>query len=163
MARRVDWARIRSMATLTSAKPQRGCILVVEDRDDVRQGLAQLLEFNGFLVEEARDGSTALGHLEREGGEIALVVLDLTLPGALGGHDVRGRMLANPIHADIPTIIVTASDIDAPGRAGLCPTAWLEKPFRFDQLLDLVKRFVVPEATQFAPAADSSDGFGLKA
>jgi DNA-binding response OmpR family regulator len=139
------------MATLTSVAARRGPILLVEDRDDVRQGLAQLLEFNGFLVEEARDGRAALAHLDRSDAAIALMVLDLLLPGDVSGGDIRGRMLADPFHADIPTIIVTASEIDAPGRAGLCPTAWLEKPFRFDQLLDLVKRFVVPETSSLAP------------
>jgi DNA-binding response OmpR family regulator len=142
------------MATLTSVTPRRGCILLVEDRDDVRQGLAQLLEFSGFLVEEARDGDAALAHLESEGADIVLLVLDLTLPGAVSGRDIRGRMLANPIYAEIPTIIVTATDVDAPGRAGLCPSAWLEKPFRFDQLLDHVRRFVVPEGTPLAPPSD---------
>lgn len=140
------------MSTLTSASPRRGAILIVEDRDDVRQGLAQLLEFNGFLVEEARDGEAALAHLERHDGSIALLVLDLVLPGAVSGRDIRGRMLKDPASAEIPTIIVTASDVDAPGRAGLCPNAWLEKPFRFDQLLDLVKRFVVPEVPTVASA-----------
>jgi two-component system copper resistance phosphate regulon response regulator CusR len=139
------------MATLTSVAARRGAILLVEDRDDVRQGLAQLLEFNGFLVEEARDGRAALAHLDRGHADIALIVLDLVLPGDVSGGDIRGRMLADPFHADIPTIIVTASEIDAPGRAGLCPTAWLEKPFRFDQLFELVKRFVVPEASSLTP------------
>ena len=142
------------MAILTTAVPKRGSILLVEDRDDVRQGLAQLLEFNGFLVEEAPDGKTALIHLERVGNGIALLVLDLTLPGNISGRDIRGRMLANPSCADIPTIIVTASEIDAPGRAGLCPSAWLEKPFRFEQLLDLVKRFVIPESAPVMPPCD---------
>jgi len=151
------------MSTLSSVTARRGCILLVEDRDDVRQGLAQLLEFSGFLVEEARDGDAALAHLESEGTDIALVVLDLTLPGSVSGRDIRGRMLANPIYAEIPAIIVTASDIDAPGRAGLCPSAWLEKPFRFDELLDLVKRFVVSEATPLMPPNDPSQGLGLKA
>jgi DNA-binding response OmpR family regulator len=145
------------MATFNTASPKRGCILLVEDRDDVRQGLAQLLEFNGFLVEEARDGQTALAHLEREDNGIALLVLDLLLPGTVSGRDIRGRMLANPACADIPTIIVTASEIDPPGRAGLCPSAWLEKPFRFDQLLDVVKHFVLPESLPLIPPCDSSD------
>lgn len=134
------------MATLTSVSARRGAILLVEDRDDVRQGLAQLLEFNGFLVEEARDGRSALDHLGRGDGSIALMVLDLMLPGGVSGRDIRGTMLADPSSADIPTVIVTASEIDAPGRAGLCPAAWLDKPFRFDQLLEIIKRFVVPEA-----------------
>ena len=143
------------MATLTSYTPRRGCILLVEDRDDVRGGLAQLLEFNGFLVEEARDGDSALAYLEREEAGIALLVLDLNLPGTISGRDIRGRMLTNPSTEDLPTIIVTASEIDPPGRAGLCPTAWLEKPFRFEQLLDLVKRFVVPEAPNRMAVDDS--------
>jgi DNA-binding response OmpR family regulator len=143
------------MGTLGTASPKRGSILLVEDRDDVRQGLAQLLEFNGFLVEEARDGRAALAHLDREEHGIALLVLDLVLPGTLSGRDIRGRMLANPTCADIPTIIVTASEIDAPGRAGLCPCAWLEKPFRFDELLDLVKRFVLPESASLMPPCDT--------
>ena len=142
------------MATLTSVSPKRGSILLVEDRDDVRQGLAQLLEFNGFLVDEARDGPTALVRLEREDHGIALLVLDLTLPGTMSGRDIRGRMLANPACADVPTIIVMASEIDPPGRAGLCPSAWLEKPFRFEQLLDLVRRFVLPESAPTMPPCD---------
>ena len=140
------------MGTLNSASARRGAILLVEDRDDVRQGLAQLLEFNGFLVEEARDGRAALAHLERGDAGIALAVLDLMLPGNVSGRDIRGRMLADPVCAEIPTIIVTASEIDPPGRAGLCPSAWLDKPFRFDQLLVLVKRFVVPEGSSLLPA-----------
>lgn len=142
----MDLLRTSRMATLTSVSARRGAILLIEDRDDVRQGLAQLLEFNGYLVEEARDGHSALERLSAGDDGIALIVLDLMLPGGLSGRDVRGRMLADPAYADLPTIIVTASDIDPPGRAGLCPTAWLEKPFRFDQLLELVKRFVIPEA-----------------
>ena len=151
------------MATFTTASPKRGCILLVEDRDDVRQGLAQLLEFNGYLVEEARDGDAALGFLERQSHGIALLVLDLTLPGGVSGRDIRGRMLANPHCADIPTIITTASEIDAPGRAGLCPSAWLEKPFRFDQLFDLVKRFVLPEALPLMPPCDTPSGVRIDA
>ena len=143
------------MTRSTHAMPRRGAILVIEDRDDVRQGLAQLLEFNGFLVEEARTGDAALERLGSRDGGIALVVLDLVLPGDVSGRDIRARMLGDPAQADLPTVIVTASDVDAPGRAGLCPTAWLEKPFRFDDLLDLVKRFVVPEARTLTGASEN--------
>jgi DNA-binding response OmpR family regulator len=139
------------MSSLVSSTPRRGAILVVEDRADVRSGLAQLLEFHGFLVAEAPDGQAALAQLQRGDEGIALILLDLMLPGQLSGRDIRGRMLAEPTQADIPTIIVTASDVDGPGRACLCPTAWLEKPFRFDELLGLVKRYVVPEASAYAP------------
>lgn len=127
--------------------PRRGAILVVEDRDDVRQGLAQLLELHGFLVADARDGEDALQQLTSDPEGFALVLLDLTLPGAVSGRDVRMRQLADPTLAALPTIVVTASDVNHADRVGLRPDAWLDKPFRFDDLLTLVKRYVVSEGS----------------
>jgi DNA-binding response OmpR family regulator len=144
------------MGSLPTPSPRRGSILLVEDRDDVRQGLAQLLDFNGYLVEEARDGMSALSYLERDGASVALMVLDLVLPGRISGRDVRGRMLVDPVCAEIPTVIVTAAEIDPSGRAGLRPAAWLEKPFRFDQLHEVVRRFVVPESMPFLMSSDGA-------
>ena len=155
MARPVDLG-LEHMGSVAVPSPRRGSILLVEDRDDVRQGLAQLLDFNGYLVEEARDATTALSYLERDGASVALIVLDLVLPGELSGRDVRRRMLADPVCADIPTVIVTATEIDPSERAGLHPAAWLEKPFRFDQLHEVVKRFVVPESMPFLMPGDGA-------
>jgi two-component system phosphate regulon response regulator PhoB len=125
--------------------PRRGAILVIEDRTDVRQGLTQLLELHGFLVLDAPDGERAVEQLTNEPDGIALVMLDLMLPGRISGHDVRSRQLADEHTATIPTIVVSACEPDLRGRAQLRPDAWLEKPFRFDELLEIVKRFVVPE------------------
>jgi DNA-binding response OmpR family regulator len=124
--------------------PRRGAILVVEDRDDVRQGLAQLLELHGFLVFDAADGQQALAHLSADPQTVALVLLDLMLPGT-SGRDVRAQQLADARLAGIPTVIVSACEPDLRARAQLRPDAWLEKPFRFDALLEVVKRYVVPE------------------
>jgi CheY-like chemotaxis protein len=65
---------------------------------------------------------------------------------------VRSRQLADPALAMIPTIVLTASDTPQPERLPLHPDAWLDKPFRFDDLLTLVKRYVVPEAGSIIPA-----------
>ena len=135
----------QSASTLPLAK--RGTILVVEDRDDVRQGLAQLLELHGFLVADARDGEDALEQLTSHPGGFALVLLDLMLPGAISGRDIRAYQLADPALATLPTIVVTASDLDQLERLGLRPDAWLDKPFRFDDLLELVRRYVVSEGS----------------
>lgn len=131
---------------------RRGAILVIEDRDDVRQGMAQLLELHGFLVADARTGEQAMEQLTADPESVALVLLDLVLPGPLSGIDVRARQLANPALAMIPTIVVTGSDTPQPERLPLHPDAWLDKPFRFDDLLTLVKRYVVPEAGSVIPA-----------
>jgi len=135
----------QSTSTLPLAK--RGTILVVEDRDDVRQGLAQLLELHGFLVADARDGEDALEQLTSHPEGFALVLLDLMLPGAISGRDIRAHQLADPALAALPTSVVTASDPDQPERLGLRPDAWLDKPFRFDDLLELVRRYVVSEGS----------------
>lgn len=130
-----------------TAAPRRGAILVIEDREDVRQGLAQLLELHGFLVSDARDGDAALQQLLSDPDGFALVLLDLTLPGAISGRDVRTRQLSHPVLSAVPTIVLTASDLDQQERMGLRPDAWLDKPFRFDDLLELIKRYVVPEGS----------------
>jgi CheY-like chemotaxis protein len=129
--------------------PRRGAILVVEDRDDVRQGLSQLLELYGYLVADAASGENALQQLEADQDGFALILLDLMLPGIISGSELRTHQLANPVLATIPTIIVTASELDARERGRLQPAALLEKPFRFDDLLGLVRRYVVSEGGVF--------------
>jgi CheY-like chemotaxis protein len=127
--------------------PRRGAILVVEDRDDVRQGLGQLLELHGYLVEDATSGDQALQQLTSEPDGFALILLDMMLPGATSGRDVRMRQLADPVLSAIPTIVVTGTEMDARDHIGMHPEAWLEKPYRFDELLALIKRYVVSEGS----------------
>jgi DNA-binding response OmpR family regulator len=124
---------------------RRGSILLVEDRDDVREGLVQLLELHGFVVVEAPDGEQALALLARDPRDFALVLLDLMLPGAVGGQDVRACQLADAQLSRIPTVIVSACEADRQSREQLQPAAWLEKPFRFESLLRVVRQFVRPE------------------
>jgi len=123
--------------------PRRGAILVVEDRDDVRQGLAQLLELNGYVVFEAANADEALAQLESSPHGIALMLLDLILPGR-GGAEIRATQLANPQLSHIPIIVVSANTPDTVDGAALRAAAWLEKPFRFEQLLGEVKKHVIP-------------------
>jgi CheY-like chemotaxis protein len=130
----------------TASSPRRGAILVVEDREDVRQGMAQLLELHGFLVVDAAQGEQALAHLRSDPRGFAAILLDLMMPGPLNGCDFRSQQLAVPELASVPTIVVSAADQNPVLRAQLRPEAWVEKPFRFDQLLAIVKQYVTPEA-----------------
>ena len=43
-------------------------------------------------------------------------------------------------HLMVPTVVITATDVAAADRASLHPDGWLEKPFRFDTLLEIVRR-----------------------
>lgn len=125
---------------------KRGEILLIEDRDDVREGLAQLLELHGFMVTEVADAPHGMNELSARPHGFALVLLDLVLGKAMDGADFRRCQLANPDLAAVPTIVMTASDVSLNDRAPLHAEGWLEKPFRFEALLEMVKRYVVPEA-----------------
>lgn len=137
-------ATAHTLATHPAVTARRGAILVIEDRADVREGLAQLLEFQGFVVFEAGDAHEAFQQFDASPHGIALILLDLNLPGP-SGSDIRARQLANPVIAEIPAIVVSACAPDSDGSDALRAAAWLEKPFRFDRLLEEVRRFVLPE------------------
>jgi len=123
----------------------RGAILLIEDRDDVREGLAQLLELRGFVVCDVRDARQGMAQLSCPSNGIALVILDLLLQGSMCGIEFRHRQLADPQLARVPTIVITAIDVKEEDRLPLRADGWLDKPFRFDDLLALVVRHVVPE------------------
>ena len=131
-------------AELGRWRPHPGTILVVEDCDDVRRGLAQLLELNGFRVQDVRDAEHALDHLKSHPEGFALVLMDLLLP-CLSGADLRAMQLADPQLAAIPSVVMSACEREVPVYTLLQPAEWIEKPFHWEQLLGIVQRYVTPE------------------
>jgi len=121
---------------------RRGSILVVEDRDDVRRGLRELLELNGFHVSDARDAEQAWAQLGANPCGYSLILLDLSLPGGVSGADLRRRQLADATLSAIPTIVVTSLDLRPEDRRPLQPNAWLDKPYQLHDLLDLVNQYM---------------------
>jgi len=112
-------------------------ILVVEDKEALREVLRQTLEAEGFAVEEAGDGRAALGRLRRD--RFAMVLTDLRLPKADGHEVLRAAVEADP---EMPVILMTAygtirDAVDAM-RAGAYD--YLEKPVDGDHLIALVRR-----------------------
>jgi CheY-like chemotaxis protein len=128
-------------------EPRNGAILLVEDCEDMRVGVTQLLELNGFHVSDTGDGEQAINQLSADPGSFALVLLDLVLPGRISGGDVRARQLADPRLAAVPTVVVSACEPREEAQAALKPEVWLEKPFRGEQLLSVVRKYVRPDET----------------
>jgi DNA-binding response OmpR family regulator len=122
-----------------------GEILLIEDRSEVREGLAQLLELHGFMVTEAADADFGMRALTANPRAFALILLDLLLGDSMSGIDFRLRQLIDPTLAAVPTIVITATDVKDNERASLRPEGWLEKPFHFQALLQLVQRYVLAE------------------
>jgi DNA-binding response OmpR family regulator len=128
-----------------SPAPRRGEILLIEDCDEVREGLAQLLELHGYMVTEFADGERGMRELATQPQAFALVILDLMLGESMAGMDFRLQQLLDTQLASVPTIVITASDVALSDRVPLHPEGWLEKPFRFDTLLEIIKRYVIAE------------------
>ena len=104
-------------------------VLLVDDEDSLRKVMKDLLERDGYLVTEARDGVQALDQVDRVGPDI--IVLDLNLPG-LDGYGVLSHLRSRPATAGIPVIVLTAKgDEDNEVRVfELGADDFLTKPFR---------------------------------
>ncbi|HEY3279312.1 MAG TPA: type II/IV secretion system protein [Gemmatimonadales bacterium] len=104
-------------------------VLLVDDEDSLRKVMKDLLERDGYVVTEARDGVQALDQVDRVGPDI--IVLDLNLPG-LDGYGVLSHLRSRPSTANIPVIVLTAKgDEDNEVRVfELGADDFLTKPFR---------------------------------
>jgi len=104
-------------------------VLLVDDEDQLRRVMKDLLEREGYRVHEARDGVQALDQVDRVAPDI--VVLDLNLPG-LDGYEVLTKLRSRPTTREIPVIVLTAKgDEDNEVRVfELGADDFLTKPFR---------------------------------
>jgi signal transduction histidine kinase len=122
----------------TMSATDRRRILVVEDDQEILGTLAGLLEEEGYEVQSFSDGRDALDQLRR-GAAPELIVLDLMMPG-MDGWEFRTIQRADPQLADIPVVAISA-DTSAKAAA-IDATRFLRKPFRFSELLDVVRKII---------------------
>jgi adenylate cyclase len=87
-------------------KGNRATILIIEDEDDIRTFASRVLELEGYRVLQAGDGDEGL-RLAR-GNQVAMVLLDLRLPGR-DGWAVLSQMKSDPELSSIPVVVFTAS------------------------------------------------------
>ncbi len=111
-----------------------GHILVVDDADENRALIRELLEAEGYRVSEAVDGTGALERIAD--GTPDIVLLDVNMPG-LDGYDVCRRVKADPDTEAIPIILVTALANREDRLRGIAAGAndYLTKPFDRTELL----------------------------
>jgi type II secretory ATPase GspE/PulE/Tfp pilus assembly ATPase PilB-like protein/ActR/RegA family two-component response regulator len=104
-------------------------VLLVEDEDQLRRVMRDLLEREGYEVAEARDGVQALDQVDRLAPD--LIMLDLNLPG-MDGYAVLAQLRSRQATSRIPVIVLTAKgDEDNEVRVfELGADDFLTKPFR---------------------------------
>ena len=112
--------------------------LVVEDDPDIVELVTLYLSRDGWAVEAASDGRTALSRLQ--GGGYELVVLDLQLPG-LDGLSVCSEIRRHPATRALPVVVITARGDEADRIVGLEIGAddYLVKPFSPRELVARVR------------------------
>jgi CheY-like chemotaxis protein len=107
-------------------------LLVVDDDPDIRMMLSELFAREGYRVETATDGASAILFLESHDPPAA-ILLDLLMPGIVGSS-VLSYLSGDPDLSGVPVAIVSSSPHLAPDGYRL-----FKKPLRFAPLLEFVR------------------------
>ncbi|ATB30008.1 response regulator [Melittangium boletus] len=108
-------------------------ILLVEDDQDIRETVCELLEMEGYPTVTSNNGQEALAQLHRM-ARPCLILLDVMMP-VMDGHTFMARMRAEELLADIPVVVTSASHRPPAGAS-----AYVPKPIDVDELMTIVKR-----------------------
>jgi len=138
-----------------------GAILIVDDDNDVRAALSELLQEEGYSVEAAPNGREALARLRTGSIHPAVILLDLMMPG-MDGWDFRSEQMRDPRIASVPVVVVSASGFSYESiRTQFRPAAYVEKPIEKDVLLGAI-RAVVRSSPRSGPPGqlDATDRAG---
>ena len=114
-------------------------ILVIDDEDEVRSMLRQMLEHAGHEVSEAVNGAVGIEIYERETSD--LIITDIIMPEKEGVETIITLRRSNPA---LPIIAISGGGrLDATDFLSMAEKLGarhtLTKPFRRDQLLDAVR------------------------
>jgi CheY-like chemotaxis protein len=82
-------------------------VMIVEDDDDVRNAMAELLEGEGYDLVVAQNGVEALEALREQ--RPSLVLVDLLMP-VMNGVELIGRLRSEAAWRDIPVVVMTAAN-----------------------------------------------------
>jgi CheY-like chemotaxis protein len=114
-------------------------ILVVEDDEDIRETLVDLLAMHGYEAVGASNGRDALDRLSAAVPELpCIILLDLMMP-VMNGWQFRAAQRADPRLSQIPVVVITAHRDTTGAEAGLDPTARLAKPVDLDEMLRVIR------------------------
>jgi two-component system, cell cycle response regulator DivK len=129
------------VSTVTDASVTNRRILVVEDQEDNRRILRDLLTSRGYDIIEAEDGEKGLAMAQDRRPD--LILMDVQIP-LLDGYEVTRRLKADPALRNIPIIVITSyalSGDESRARAAGC-NAYVSKPYSARRLLAKIREFI---------------------
>lgn len=112
--------------------PDASCVLIVDDEDDVRESLRDVVEMMGCSAILAANGDDALAILATR--RPCLIIVDLLMPG-MTGAELIVRMRREPTLSSLPVVMSTSAPERAPRDVPLLP-----KPIDVDALCDWIRR-----------------------
>ena len=131
-------------------------ILIIEDDEDIREGVRLLLESEEFSVIEAKNGAEGLELIRPD---TALIILDIMMPGMNGLRTCEEiRKVSN-----VPVLFLTAKARESDKLIGLMAGGddYLAKPFSYAELLGrvkaLIRRYTVYMGSAFIPEEETED------
>jgi two-component system, cell cycle response regulator DivK len=116
-------------------------ILVVEDEEDNRQILRDLLTTAGYEMTEAVNGEEALAEVAKQRPD--LILMDIQLPD-MDGYETTRRIRINPDLKSLPIIAVTSYALagdESKALASGCD-AYVSKPYSPRQLLEKIREYL---------------------
>jgi CheY-like chemotaxis protein len=123
-----------------------GRVLVMDDEEPVRETLQAMLEALGYVAECTENGTEAVElyrQRKEEGKPFAVVILDLTIPGGVGGKETLASLLK--INPDVKSIVSSGYSTD-PIMANYREygfSAVLTKPFGLQDMSKLLQELIV--------------------
>jgi CheY-like chemotaxis protein len=117
----------------------RPSVLVVDDNEDIRMTIRDVLEDQGFTVACAGNGREALEMLISGQSKPALILLDLTMP-EMDGWTFRQEQQKVPRLAQIPVVLFSGHHDAARAAQSLNAAALMTKPLRLEGLVTLVEQ-----------------------
>lgn len=117
-------------------------VLVIEDDDDIRDGVVTVLQLAGHTAHAARNGEDALAQL-RTLQKPSLILLDLAMPKK-DGFQFRALQEMEARFADIPVVVMSANPQADVKSIQLGAKSYLHKPFKVEHLLETVERYARP-------------------
>jgi CheY-like chemotaxis protein len=122
----------------------KGLVLIVDDDAGVRATTRRMLEFFGFSVLEAEDGQAGAEAFARNASEIALVIVDMTMPKMSGDETFRA---IRSVRGDVPVMLMSGyNEVEATRRfsdTGLA--GFIEKPFTPADLAGKLAKILGPK------------------